>query len=166
MSSIVFQEMREARAMAYRATATYAAPTRIDRSYYMNAMIATQNDKLESAIGAFDSIINVMPESVNAFELAKQSVISQIRTNRVTKEAVFSNIRSARKLELQEDIRKSVFEQVPSYTLEDVKQFQQQYVKGRSYTYCVLGDRNDLDFDMLRELGEVTELSQEELFGY
>ena len=50
--------------------------------------------------------------------------------------------------------------------MEDIRQFQQQYVKGRHYTYCVLGDRNDLDFDMLRKLGEVTELSQEEMFGY
>ena len=166
MSSIVFQEMREARALAYRASASYAAPSRLDRSYYMNAMIATQNDKLEAALQAFDSIINVMPESVSAFELAKQSVISQIRNNRITKEAVFSQIRSARRLGLDSDIRRLIFEKVPGYTMEDIRQFQQQYVKGRHYTYCVLGDRNDLDFDMLRKLGEVTELSQEEMFGY
>ena len=34
------------------------------------------------------------------------------------------------------------------------------------YTYAVLGDKSDIDMDYLRTLGPVTEVSQEQIFGY
>ena len=51
-------------------------------------------------------------------------------------------------------------------TLEDVVAFQQEWIKDRTYTYCILGDKRDLDMKYLRSIGEVTLLSQEEIFGY
>ena len=44
MNSIVFQEMREARGLAYSASASLNQPSRIDRPYVYVSFIATQND--------------------------------------------------------------------------------------------------------------------------
>ncbi|MDR1593738.1 MAG: insulinase family protein, partial [Prevotellaceae bacterium] len=166
MNGIVFQEMREARGLAYSAGASYSSPGKPDRSYYLTTMIATQTDKLADANAAFLEILNNMPESEKAFGLAKESILSNIRTARTLREAVFWSYLSAKEFGYDYDSRKDVFEKVKDMTLANVKAFQEKYVKNRSYTYCILGDTNDMDMNYLNSLGKVQKLTQEEIFGY
>ena len=166
MSSIVFQEMREARGLAYSARAYMSTPTYADGEYSFTAYIATQNDKMKQAIEAFDEIINTMPESEAAFNVAKESYINQLRTLRYTKASVLSAYIRTRDMGLDYDPARDVFEKVQTMTLDDVKAVQQQWVKDRNYYYCILGDSKNLDLNYLRTLGPITFLSQEEIFGY
>jgi predicted Zn-dependent peptidase len=166
MNSIVFQEMREARGLAYSAGATYASPGKPDRSYYLLTMIATQTDKLVDANNAFTDILNNMPESEKAFGLAKESIISNIRTGRILREDILWNYLNAKEFGYDYDSRKDVYEKVNDMTLANVKAFQEKYVKNRSYTYCILGDTKDMDMKFLNSLGKVQKLTQEEIFGY
>lgn len=115
---------------------------------------------------AFDDIINNMPESEKAFELAKEALITRLRTERITKSGVLWSYINAQDMGLSQDSRKELYEKVPSMTLADIKAFQEQWVKGRKYTYCVLGDEKDLDLKALSGYGPITKLSKEELFGY
>lgn len=64
------------------------------------------------------------------------------------------------------DRNKAVYEQIKNMTLADVVEFQQNYIRGRKYNYCILGDKNDLDMAYLRSLGKLNFVSQEEIFGY
>ena len=166
MSGIVFQEMREARGLAYSARAYMSTPTYADGEYSFTAYIATQNDKMKQAIEAFDEIINTMPESEAAFNVAKESYINQIRTLRYTKASVLNAFIRTRDMGLDCDRARAVFEKVQTMTLDDVKAVQQQWVKDRNYHYCILGDSKNLDLNYLRTLGPITFLSQEEIFGY
>ncbi len=166
MSSIVFQEMREARGLAYSARAYMSTPTYADGTYSYTAYIATQNDKMKQAIEAFDEIINTMPESEAAFNVAKESYINQVRTLRYTKASVLYAFINARDMGLDYDRARDVFEKVQTMTLEDVKAVQEQWVKDRNYYYCILGDSKNLDLNYLRTLGPITFLSQEQIFGY
>jgi septin family protein len=50
-------------------------------------------------------------------------------------------------------------------TSDDLIRFHHERVRGRKYTWLVLGDRNNLDFEYLRKIGKVTELKPEEIFG-
>ncbi|MBQ5372534.1 MAG: insulinase family protein, partial [Rikenellaceae bacterium] len=166
MSSIVFQEMREARGLAYSARAYMSTPTYADGCYSYTAYIATQNDKMKQAIEAFDEIINTMPESEAAFNVAKESYINQVRTLRYTKSSVLSAYIRTRDMGLDYDRARDVFEKVQTMTLDDVKAVQQQWVKDRNYYYLILGDSKNLDLNYLRTLGPITFLSQEQIFGY
>ncbi|MDE6341721.1 MAG: insulinase family protein [Muribaculaceae bacterium] len=166
MNAIVFQEMRESRSLAYSAGAGYSAPGYLDQPYYYNSMIATQNDKLADAIAAFTEIINDMPESQKAFELAKEGIDARLRTDRIIKDDIaWAYLNEANKGN-DHDSRRDVFEALPSLTLDDIVKFQQKNVKGRTYRYCILGDTEDLDMDYLRTLGKVVVLTPEQIFGY
>ena len=66
MNAVVFQEMREARSLAYTAFATFTEMRDKDDPYIFYAFIATQNDKMRQAVEAFDEIIEIMPESEKA----------------------------------------------------------------------------------------------------
>ena len=166
MNTIVFQEMREARGLAYTAVAQLVSPYFLDGDYYYFAFIATQNDKMQKAIEAFDDIINNMPESQAAFDIAKEALITRIRTQRTVRDQVLWNYISDRELGLTEPLDKQIFEKVQDMTIEDVKAIQEKWVKDRSYTYGILGDIKDLDTGYLKTLGPVKTVSLEEIFGY
>ena len=166
MNSIVFQEMREARGLAYSSYAGLWKGTTPQDPYYFYAFIATQNDKVQQAIEAFDEIIEEMPRSEKAFDLAKSGILANMESQRTTKANVLWSYLDYEKFGLKEDANKTIYEGVKNLTLDDVVAFQQRMIKGRPYTYCILGDKNDLDMNYLRSLGEVKFLSQEDIFGY
>ena len=166
MNAIVFQEMREARGLAYSAYSYLSKGKLPHHPYYFYAFIATQNNKVQQAVEAFDEIIEEMPRSEQAFELAKSGLLANIESKRTTKMDVLWSYLEYEKFGLKEDVYKTLYEKTQSLTLNDVVEFQQEFIKGRPYTYCILGDKNDLDMAYLRKLGKIKFLSQEEIFGY
>ena len=166
MNGIVFQEMREARGLCYSAFAGYQTPGDLNHPAVFYNGIYTQNDKLIDALTAFDSIINDMPASETAFKIAKESLISNIRTQRTVKSAVLDSYLNARRLGLDHDINRDVFEKAAGYTLDDVIEFQQEMIKDRKYRIMILGRSNEMDHEALSSFGKVREISTEEIFGY
>ncbi|MDR0728681.1 MAG: insulinase family protein [Prevotellaceae bacterium] len=167
MNAIVFQEMREAKGLAYSASAFYQGVSKPDRSYFYYAFIATQNDKTADAISAYLEIINNMPESEKSFTLAKENLITTIRTERIIRSNVLWTYVGDLKMGYTYDSRKDRYAAYPKMTIDDVKKFQEQYVKGRPYTYCLLGDEKDSRLmDAAKQFGPIHKLSLEEIFGY
>lgn len=166
MNAIVFQEMREARGLAYSANASFITPDDLNDTYTYQAFIATQNDKMNDAIDAFRDIINNMPKSEKAFEIAKSELLAQYETQRIIKENVLWNYLDACDMGLNFDKRKFLYENIQGLTLEDVVLFQEENIKDRVYTYCVLGHIKDLDLKKLNKISPITILSQEDIFGY
>ena len=166
MNAIVFQEMREARGLAYSASGRLLEPEYKDDSYKYFAFIATQNDKMQTAIEAFDEIINDMPESETAFNIAKEALTTRCRTERITGRNILSSYRTAREMGVTEPRSKKVYESLPALTLEDVKNTQEKWVKDRTYCYGILGDIKNLDTGYLKTLGTVEILTLEDIFGY
>ena len=118
------------------------------------------------AIGAFNEIINNMPISEPAFKLAKEGLDARLRTERIIKDQIAWEYINAQDLGEKVDSRIALFETLPSLTLDDVVKFQQENVKGRTYYYCILGDKNELDIAALEKMGKVVYLTTEDIFGY
>lgn len=166
MNSVVFQEMREARALAYTAMSFYQEPDKKNDFYYSLSYIATQYDKMQTAIDGFLDLMNNMPEAEKSFTLAKEGLIKQLRANRITREDILWTYEQAVKLGIDEDIDRVIYEKAPSFTLADLKNFQQQYLKNRTFTYLILGDEKQLPLETLKKYGTVKEITLEQLFGY
>lgn len=168
MNSIVFQEMREARGLAYSANARYAAPGKKDQTYYFTTFIATQNDKMMDAVNAFDEIVNQMPQSEAAFNIAKENIIANLRTTRIKGASVINYWLNLQKRGLSEDPNKELFEKVQHFTMQDVVDFQEKVIKDRKYVIGILGSEKDLDMKALSpaKYGKVERVSLEDIFGY
>lgn len=166
MNAIVFQEMRERRSLAYSAWAGYNAPGRKNRPYTYMSQIATQNDKLIDALAAFDEIINNLPESEAAFQLAKTGLESRLRTERILNDDIAYFYLNNKDKGLDRDIRKDIFEALPEVTLDKVVDFQKANVAGRTYYYGILANPENIDVEALKKLGKVVILTQEDIFGY
>ncbi len=167
MNAIVFQELREKRGLAYTARSTFNTPDALDKPFMNTSFIATQNDKVTDAFNAFNELFDQMPESENAFNLAKESLITDIRTERLSKMNLLWDYLDAQKMGRKTDIRKELFIKIPTITFADVKKFQEQYIKGKPKTYIILGKESDLEFTKLEQLyGPVTKLKLEDIFGF
>lgn len=166
MNSIVFQEMREARALAYTAWGGYKSPLKPEYSYYLSTYIGTQTDKMNDAVAAFNEILNDLPQSEKAFNIAKENILTNLRTERILREDILWTYLNAQEWGFKTDSRKNIFDNIPSLTLADVTKFQEQYIKNKPLRYCVLGNLKDIDMKSLEKIGKVKVLSQEEIFGY
>jgi predicted Zn-dependent peptidase len=166
MSSVLFQEMRESRALAYSVFASYQTPAKKEKPHYIMAYIGTQSDKLPEAMGGMFDLINNMPRSDKKIEAGKNSVIQKINTERITKSNILFNYERALKLGLEQDIRQDVYNKIQAMTFDDVQAFQQKNLKDKNYSILVLGKKEKLDIPTLEKFGKVQFLTLEEIFGY
>ena len=166
MGSIVFQTIRESKALAYSTYAFYGTPYKKENHYTVGAYVGTQSDKFMDAITGMNELIDVLPESSKSFETAKVSLLKSIASERVTNTAILNSYMAAERLGNQTDIRKSVYEKIPALTFADVKAFHAKEFSKKPYVYCIVADESKLKADDLNGLGKVKKLTLEEIFGY
>ena len=166
MNTIVFQELRETRGLAYNAGAAYYTPVRKDEKDYFMRHIITQNDKMMDCIHVFDEITDNLPQNEASFNFAKQNLMKSIQSRRVTKAGVINAYFNAKLMGIDYDVTKLYYEQLPSLTLQDITNFEKQNIVGKPYRMVILGDEKNLDMKSLEKIAPIKRLSQEEIFGY
>jgi predicted Zn-dependent peptidase len=115
---------------------------------------------------AMMGIFNQIPENDKALAISKEAIINRIRTERITKESILFNYINAQRFGLTHDIRKDVFEKIPSMTFGDLRVFQDHYLKDKNFTILVLGKKGEIDLKTLQTYGPVRELTLKDIFGY
>ena len=166
MNGIVFQEMRETRGLAYNAYAYYNRPSVKGRKESFMTHIITQNDKMMDAVNHFNEIMNQMPASENAFQIAKDALTKQLASERTTKMNIIWSYLAAQKLGIDYDLDAKIYEQLPQLTLQDVVDFAKQRIADKHYRYIILGDEKELDMKALEKIGPIRRLKIEEVFGF
>ena len=166
MNTIVFQEMREARGLAYNAYAAYIEPSYQDQPEYFFTHIITQNDKMMDAVGHFLEILNDMPESEQAFGIAKEALSKRLASQRTTKYGLINAWLNAQMKGIDYDVNEKIYEVLPSLTLQDIANFEKNQMANKPYRYVILGNEKELDMKALENIGSIMRLSTEEIFGY
>ena len=147
----------------YRLACTFYVSPGNERTY---VILSGLNVNMPESEAAFNDIINNMPESEAAFKLAKDGLTNRLRTERIIKGDIIWSYINAQDLGQNVDPRIKLYNDIQNMTLKDIADFQKQWVKGRTYVYCILGDKKDLELDKLKAVGPIEELTQEQIFGY
>lgn len=166
LSSIVFQEIRESKSLAYSASAGYQSASDKNKDDLVYAYIGTQANKLPEAVDAMLHLLNNMPTAEHQFLEAKEATLKRIASRRITKSNIFWNYQNLLKRGIDYDIREDMYKEIQQMTLEDVNNFFNDNVKGQSYSVSVIGNKNDLDLKALSKLGQVHEMDIDYLFNY
>jgi predicted Zn-dependent peptidase len=166
MSSVLFQDLRESKALAYSTYSRYNQPNKLSKKYYNMSYIGSQADKLGEAMKGLSDLLNEMPKADGSFSSAKDLILQEMRTQRITKADILFNYLEALDLGNNYDIRKDIFEKVQNFTFNDIKNFQEQTIKNKERTVLVLGKKDNLDLKVLEKYGSVKFLTLEEVFGY
>ena len=152
--------------MAYNAYAAYMEPAYADQPEYFFTHIITQNDKMMDAVDHFLEILNEMPESEQAFGIAKEALTKRLASQRTTKFGLINAWLSAKMKGIDYDINERIYKALPDITLQDIVKFEQEQMANKAFRYVILGDEKELDMKAIQERGTVRRLSTEEIFGY
>lgn len=166
LSSIVFQEIRESKSLAYSAYCFYSNASQSDKYNYVNAYIGTQANKLPQAVSAMKELMTNMPKAENQFMNSRNAALKQIATQRYTKAGVFFYWLNLQDKGIDYDINKDIYAQTQKMTMKDLENFFTGHIKGKKFNVGLMGKKENLDWEAVQELGEIKELTLEELFGY
>ncbi len=166
LSSIVFQEIRESKALAYVAFSSYRIPNELDRSNYLFGFVTTQADKMKLASDALLELLNNMPKAEKQFESSKDAIMKKIETERIIKDKIFWQYQRNLDRGVEHDLRKDIYERMQTITLDEFKEFFNKHIKDHTYTYLVIGNRELINMNDLQTMGEVHELTLEDIFNY
>ncbi len=166
LSSIVFQEIRESKSLAYTAFAANSNASRKGDPDYTYAYVGTQANKLNEAVDAMLDLMNNMPEAEDNFNSAKVSTLNKMAAERVTKQDIFWKYEALKKRGIEKNNAEEIYNSVQHMELADLSNFFNEQIKGIEYNVMVVGNKKDLDINTLEKLGKVQELDVDYLFNY
>ena len=166
MAGIVFQELREARALAYSVGAVYGNGGRKGEQNIMTGSIGCQADKTPEALEAFLDLFEKLPVSPERFADTRDSIISRYRTGKLGFREILWAVRSWERLEVPVDPRKARFEKIQRLGLNDVLQFDKEHLQGRPKLISIVGDKNKIDLEKIKKDGAITELELKDIFVF
>lgn len=166
MGSIVFQTIRESKALAYSTYAAFSTPSRKEYRNSAMAYVGTQADKFNEAVAGMNELLADLPQSEKALENAKEGLRKSLATDRITQDGILFSYLSAERMGRDYDIRKNTYEATPKFTFADLKAFHAKELSKKPYTYCIVASQEKLKEADLQKLGAVKKLSLEEIFGY
>ncbi|KQR93502.1 peptidase M16 [Chryseobacterium sp. Leaf180] len=166
LSSIVFQEMRESKSLAYSAYVSYASNSKLNHPDYVSTYIGTQPDKLQIAVDTLDELMHELPEVPSQFENAKNAALKQIASTRITRTNIFFNTLKLQKLGVSHDYRKDIYDQIKNLSFDDLKSFYNETIKPITFNAAIIGKRENLNTEAVAQIGELKEVSLEDIFGY
>ncbi|WP_343531619.1 insulinase family protein [Pedobacter sp.] len=166
MGSVVFQTIRESKALAYSTYASYISPDRADKEYSMIAYVGSQADKMNDAVAGMNELLNVLPKSEKTFDGAKANLLSTYESDRILKDAIFGRYFADKKLGYSYDSRIDRYKEIKPITFETINAFHQQKIANKPYSYLIVASDKRVKQEDMAKFGSVKTLTLEEIFGY
>ncbi|SDX13927.1 Predicted Zn-dependent peptidase [Hydrobacter penzbergensis] len=166
MGAIVFQTIRESKALAYSTFAVLQTPAKKEDQFAFMSYVGCQADKFNEAVAGMNDLLNNLPEAAQNFDNAKKSLLKDYETERITKENIVSSYLANLKKGVDHDLRKDVYEQAASIQFSDIKGLHDTDLSQKPYTYCIVASEKKLKEEDMKKIGDVKKLSLAELFGY
>ena len=71
-----------------------------------------------------------------------------------------------KKLGFDYDNRSEVYKNIQNLTIENTTSFFNKEIKTKKYNTAIIGKKESLDFEALKKLGTIEEVTLEEIFNY
>lgn len=166
LNSIFFQEIRDARGLAYTAYSSISVPEFPQNRHIIQSYLGTQADKLPEAIAEMDRLFLTVPAEGRLFDEARTALLKSQSSDRITDSDIFWSWWEANELGLDTEYRSRVFRDLENYSYPAMEEYFRDSVIPLESNILILGNKDELDFKVLEKRAQVTELSPEELFNY
>jgi predicted Zn-dependent peptidase len=166
MSSVIFQEVREARALAYSAGGGHSTSADKGDETMAYGYVGCQADKTPEAVELMLKLFRDFPSSTKRFEETAKAVEEGYRTNVIEYGAVPGALMDWEDQGLSGgDPRPARFERAIKYTLPEIETFAKR-LADKPMTVWILGDRDHVGLDRLKTAGDLEEKELDALFPY
>ncbi len=166
ISSVIFQEVREARALAYSAGGGHSTSVDKGDQTQLWGSLGCQADKAPEAVALMLKLFADFPASDKRFRETAKAVEESYRADPVSFRAVPYVVMDWEDAGLPGgDPRPKRFEKVLRYTPADLEAFAKRF-KTAPLTVWILGQRDRVGLDRLKPLGDFEEKGLSDLFPY
>lgn len=169
MSSVLFQEIREFRAMAYSTSSILRSTSFLLHPQDPLALITfvgTQADKSMDVIALADSLMNNLPMREKTLITAKQDNVNGIYNDFPTFRQLPKRISKLRLMGYKEEPNSGLKEIYDNITLDDFKTFYDSSMKKHisKRLIGIVGNKKTIDLKALEKYGRVVILKEKDLF--
>ena len=166
MSAVIFQEVRESRALAYSASGGHTGIAEKGDDTQLWGRLACQADKTFEAVALMKTLFEDFPGSDKRFRETAKSIEESYRTSPVSFRAIPATVIGWEDQGLTGgDPGPRRFERSLKYSLPELQTFAQRF-KTRPLTVWILGHRDRVGLEKLKAIGEVEEKPLDALFPY
>ena len=169
MSSLMFQEMREFRSMAYSAVAYSAVPAHSLHPDYPTAFVTslgTQADKTMQAVVLLDSLLTDMPLRQKNVETARHSLYNKIANGYPNFRNIGMRIAHLRLNGCDHDPTADLYKALRTKTANDVKHYFDNSVRHAPRALYIIGRLSKADIAELERYGRVIVLKKSDLIRF
>ena len=163
MASIIFQEVREFRSLAYGSSGSYNASFYRDRPGYFKGWLSTQSDKTLEAIEVFTEILAKMPEKPERIESIRKNLTLSINASQPSLRWKSNTVARWINQGYNEDPRKTRYKGYETVNFDEIVDFYNTNIKGRPYVIVVAGDKSRIDMEKLEKYGTVKTLEFDDI---
>jgi len=164
-AGLVFQEIREARSLAYSAGGGYRPGSEAGDQNYLWGVVACQGDKTVVATQLLVDMLHNLPDQQERWNRSHKAAIQRQKSSRVGFRAVPSTVESWRRQGLDSDPRAELVTAIEEQTFDDLKEFAGRF-REMPLSIVVLGNAETVDLKALEAIAPVTEVQLEELLAY
>lgn len=165
MAGLVFQEVREFRALAYAAHARYRRDEEVVQRGYLLAHVGCQADKTLEAIDVMMRLITEMPRREDRIDLVRSALVRSQETDSPSFRDLQDRIDHWIRLGETDDPRRRALPAYQALDLEDIVAFYRDHLAGRPVAIMVVGDPRKVKPSTLRKYGEVVRLRKGQLYS-
>ncbi len=166
MYSVMFQEVREFRAMAYSAGAGVNIPAPVEAgdpaAFY--TMLGTQADKGPAALRLVDSLLTSFSVKPAGLEAALNAIPASANNSYPSWRGVATAINSDELLGYSEDPAKAVLDNLGSVDAASLKEYYDTCILPAPRSLLIVGDKSSIPAELLSGYGKVVELTQKDIY--
>ena len=165
MASLVFQEIREFRSLAYSSSGYYINRPHLDKRGYFQGFMGTQADKSIEAINTFLDLFNDMPEKENRIHGLRSGLVQSINSSKPGFRARGQAVSNWVKQGYSEDPNRSYYEKYKVLSFDDILSFYSLSIKKEPIVITIVTDKRKIDIEELSRFGKVIDVTKKDIFN-
>ena len=158
LNSIVFQEIREFRALAYSSYFAYVEAPIPQKNGYLYGYIGCQADKTNEALDVMLGLLKNIPEQEEKFLSVKEGLKLKSSTSYPSFRELPEEIWDYERKGYEKDPLEYSQQSIDKLELDQVVSFYKETLGGKPITITIYGDLSKVDLEELKKMGPVTEL--------
>jgi predicted Zn-dependent peptidase len=165
MASIIFQEIREARGLAYFARGGVSYGSRLNDDWAFTGMMDTQGNKTIDALSFFLELVRDRPLDPSRTDEAKVTLEEDYRSSRVEPRFIVYWVKSWFERGDEKDPRPAEREGAAATDNSRLQDFANK-VKDAPVIISILGNESEIDMTALEGVAKVSRVKPDQLFSW
>jgi len=162
--SLVVDEIREKRAMAYTAYGAISAPKVPNKDWMLMGYVGTQADKTIEALQVYTDLLNNMPEAREHFDVVKTNMRESLLSEKPGFRARSMVFDYWKRMGYTQDPAIENMKRIDELTFDDVVKFYEENIKGKPIAIAIVGSPKDVKEKDLAKFGKVVKIQRSKLY--